>query len=299
MTVRLHSAAVLALLCSLLVAGCTDRERMPMAAETEDPFFVQGRQLQKQGRNPEALTAFLKVIEKRGERASAESHFEVGQIYLNHTKEPVEAYHHFRKYLELQPNSRQAELVRGMAKVALREFARTLPGRPMDDQSVRLQADDEILKLRRENDELRAELAVLRGGGAMPVNRSARLITLPTESRTVPIPVPTATVVDPSVIRAPAQASMLARPPSQPPPPKPLSPSASLAAGSAPRPAPPAGRTHTVAAKDTLFSVAKRSGVKLEEVFAANRDVMRTLTDLRPGMTLKIPAPAAAPAARR
>lgn len=299
MTVRRKITAILALLASLLAAGCGDRDHQVTAAETDDPFFIQGRQLQKQGRNPEALTAFLKVIEKRGERASAESHFEVGQIYLNHTKEPVEAYHHFKKYLELQPNSRQAELVRGMAKVALREFARTLPGRPMDDQSVRLQADDEVAKLRRENDELRAELAVLRGGGAMPVNRAARMITLPIESRAAAIPVPTAPVVGASMLDTAVRPPVTPARPIVQPAPAAVSSVTSVRTAPAPKPAPPTGRTHTVAAKETLFSVSKRYGVKLEDLFAANRDVMRTMTDLKPGMTLKIPASPGAVSGRR
>src|SRR4051812_28663820 len=207
MTVRRILTVVAALLAVLMASGCGDRGNDPVAAETDDPFFVQGRQLQRQGRNPEALTAFLKVIEKRGERAAAESHLEAGQIYLNHTKDPVEAYHHFRKYLELQPNSKQAELVRGMVKAALREFARTIPGRPLEDQSMRLQADDEILKLRRENDEMRAELSVLRGGGATPVRRSAAMINLPAETRAPADPVPTVPVADSPITRAPARVS--------------------------------------------------------------------------------------------
>ncbi|MEN9638006.1 MAG: hypothetical protein RL077_6410 [Verrucomicrobiota bacterium] len=313
MTVRPKFLLPCALLVTLLVAGCGDRDRVVTMVETDDPFFVQGRQLQKQGRNPEALTAFLKVIEKRGERASAESHFEVAQIYLNHTKEPVEAYHHFKKYLELQPNSRQADLVRGMAKVALREFARTLPGRPMDDQSIRMQSDDEIAKLRRDNDELRAELAVVRGGGGLPLNRGVRMITLPLESRAAPIPVPTTPVVDGAGAAGPRESLVVPTPSGavsapegvparasvsspgivQPSPARAATPLRPPAV--APRTAP--GRTHTVAPKETLFSISKRYGTKMEDIFAMNRDVMRTMTDLRPGVVLKIPAVAGGSAA--
>ena len=75
---------------------------------------------------------------------------------LNHTKDPVKAYHHFREYLDLQPNSKEAVRVRGMVEAAKREFARTLPARPLDDQSAQMQADDALEKLRRENEELRA-----------------------------------------------------------------------------------------------------------------------------------------------
>src|SRR4051812_23245589 len=216
MTVRRILTVVAALLAVLMASGCGDRGNDPVAAETDDPFFVQGRQLQRQGRNPEALTAFLKVIEKRGERAAAESHLEAGQIYLNHTKDPVEAYHHFRKYLELQPNSRQAELVRGMVKAAAREHAKAVLGQPMSDQSFRLQADEELGKLRRENEELRAELAVLRGGGVTMPNRAPKLIAVPIETLPAQVDVPTTQVVDsvirPAPSRGPSGAGPVIRP---------------------------------------------------------------------------------------
>jgi hypothetical protein len=50
-----------ALLVVLMGAGCGDREGAPLPAETDDPYYVQGIQLQKQGRQAEALNAFLKV----------------------------------------------------------------------------------------------------------------------------------------------------------------------------------------------------------------------------------------------
>jgi nucleoid-associated protein YgaU len=64
------------------------------------------------------------------------------------------------------PNSRQAANVRGEIAAATREFARTLPGQPMDSQAARLGLGDEIESLRRENDELRAEVAAMRDGVA-------------------------------------------------------------------------------------------------------------------------------------
>src|SRR5688572_33001454 len=142
MTVRRTFSVVIALLAVLAGGGCGDRDGAPLPAETDEPFYVQGKQLMRQGRNPEALTSFLKVIDRRGERGAAESHLEAGTIYLKHTKDPVEAYHHFRKYLDLQPNSKEAAGVRGMVEAAKREVARTLAARPLDDQAVKMRADE-------------------------------------------------------------------------------------------------------------------------------------------------------------
>ncbi|MBM3855237.1 MAG: LysM peptidoglycan-binding domain-containing protein [Verrucomicrobia bacterium] len=282
---RRREVLVLAILGAALLAGCGERERAGISAETDEPYYLQGKQFLRQGRNPEALNAFLKTIDRRGESPSPESHLEVGILHLNHTKDFLSACYHFRRYLKAHPNSKQTPYVLGMLDAAKREFARTLPGRPFEDQSVRMGLDEEIGRLRRENDELRAEVAVLRGGGAVPVARSARLIALPSEVRMAPPPV--TTVVDLPIVPAPAS-----RPPAQSapavaahfPPREPNSP-ATLA-----RSGPPAGRTHTVVAKDTLYSIARRYNVRVEEIAAANPATIPTVgAPLRVGTVLKIP----------
>lgn len=310
MTVRRILSAALALGVLLLGAGCSDRDAVPTIAEVDEPLYVQGMQLKRQGRYPEALTAFLKVIDKRGARSAPESHVEAGVIFLDHAKDPIYASYHFRRYLELQPNSKQAEFVRGKVTAAKREFARSIPGRPMEDQSVRMQSDDEVATLRRENSELRAELATLRGGGAMPVPRAPRMITVPEEALTPSaVPPPPATVVDAPPANSPVRPAV---PDTRPLPPgfqiqTPVSPATvapvqpkSQAPAQAPkqvtppRPAPAAsGRTHTVAPKDTLYGISVKyygNGRQVEAIYQANRDVMKDRTDVRPGMSLKLPA---------
>jgi hypothetical protein len=188
MTVRRTLSVVTTCLVVLVGAACSDRGGAPLPAETDEPFYVQGKQLMRQGRNPEALTSFLKVIDRRGERGAAESHLEAGLIYLTHTKDPVEAYHHFRKYLDLQPNSKEAVRVRGMVEAAKREFARTLPARPLDDQSLKMQADDALEKTaprergtaRADRDASRDQCSPDRAGGAddqPPRRRTAAFTT--------------------------------------------------------------------------------------------------------------------------
>lgn len=275
------------LLLALLAAGCGDRERLPVPPEIEDPFYVQGKQLQKQGRPSEALNAFLKVIDRRGESPSPESHLEAGLICLYHTKDFPAAYYHLRRYHKAQPNSKEAPLVLGKIEEAKREFARTLPGRPLDDQSLRLAMEDEVHKLRRENEELRAELSVIRGGGVAPTVRGPRMIALPDEVRVGPVRPPAVAVATVEEPAAPPE-------PEQPPL---VTPAPALTAGP-PRPAPEAarpaaraaGRSHTVAPKDTLYSISRRYQVRVEDIVAANPAVLpRASTPLRVGTTLRIP----------
>ena len=280
----------------LLASGCGDRERLPLPPEIEDPYYVQGKQLQKQGRPSEALNAFLKVIDRRGESPSPESHLEAGLICLYHTKDFPAAYYHLRRYHKAQPNSKEAPLVLGKIEEAKREFARTLPGRPLDDQSLRLAMEDEVHKLRRENEELRAELAVIRGGGVAATSRGPRMIALPEEVRVGPVRPPAVAVAPGPEPAAPAEEE---RPPLVTPAPAPASVSPASPVTAAPpraapeaaRPAPrAASRSHTVAPKDTLYSISRRYQVRVEDIVAANPALLpRASTPLRVGTTLRIP----------
>ena len=104
--------SVLALLAFALAgAGCGPGESLTLGAESDDSSYREGKQLEKQGRPQEALSNFLRVIAQRGE-AAPDSHLSAGLIYKQHIKDPIAAIYHFRKYLEQQPNSRQAPLVR-------------------------------------------------------------------------------------------------------------------------------------------------------------------------------------------
>lgn len=305
MTVRRTFSVVAACLAVLAGAGCSDRDRPPLPAETDEPLYVQGKQLVKQGRNPEALTAFLKVIDRRGERGAAESHLEAGVIYLNHTKDPVEAYHHFRKYLALQPNSKEAVKVSGMVAAARREFAASLPTRPLEDQSLKMQAEESLARMQRENEELRAQIATLRGGGATQLGRAAPMISLPDETQPRTAPPPVAAVVETG---APASSNRETPPPATRPTtaataprPTPVSPRATAptppAATKSPAPAPArGGRSYTVKQSDGLYAIARQfdpssPSKKLKEIVDANPETLNrgAATPLKPGMVLRIP----------
>lgn len=322
MTVRRPITLALALLAVMFGAACGDREAGQLPAETDEPLYIQGVQLKRQTRNAEALNAFLKVIEKRGERAAAESHLEASLLYLHHMKEPVLAYYHSRKYLELQPNSKEAPLVKGVVEESLREFAKRLPGaadggtpeRPMATDLLR-QTEKDLDRLKRENAELRAELQTLRGigAGAMPPGgaRAGQIVAVPLTdpSRVVAAPPPPA---NPAV----EQSASPLRPAPGPATPQastpfnirtaPSSQSRTTTTAAPPRntPAPqtrpvatpPAGgRTHTVAQSDSLWKIARRyygngaNAAKVRAIYEANRDQMKNEGDLKSGMVLRIP----------
>ena len=302
MTVRPKLAATFLLAVLWLFPGCGAGDKLPFSAEADEPGYRSGQQLVKQGRDAEALSAFLKVIEKRGEQSAPESHLEAGLIYLRHIKDPLEAIHHFRKYLELQPNAKQAPNVRGLVDTARREYARTLPAHPMESQLVGLDQLEQIRQLQREVDDLRAENTALRSLAPAPLTRASRASVdsgeaaglsaapasrPPSISFSAPPPAPAAA--------APAEESVTLLSPAPKPvvaaPPAGRGMTGSIAPG--PRSSGPGvspGKKYTVARGDTLYSIARKFGLKAEDIAAANRATIPSLSaPLRTGAEIRIP----------
>jgi tetratricopeptide (TPR) repeat protein len=274
-------------------AGCGG-DASSLASEMDDSSYRDGQQMERQGRWDEALADYLKVIDRRGDSAP-ESNLDAGLIYLNHIKDPVFAIYHFRKYLELEPNSKQAVYVRGLIDAAKREFARALPGQPLESQTEHLGVEEQVERLQRENDALKAENAALRAGAPVPVLHSS---AIDMASITPPQAQPPAQ--DDAAQAAPVPASPISLAPTEQP-----DRSAAPAISEAPqeeaqpptRPAKPAPasavRHHSVAKGDTLFSLALKyygSRSRWRDIYAANRDLLPSeKSPLKIGMDLKIP----------
>ncbi|MBC7369721.1 MAG: LysM peptidoglycan-binding domain-containing protein [Undibacterium sp.] len=283
----LTALALLAL--ALAGAGCGPGESVGLGAETDDSGYREGQQLEKQGRPQEALVSYLKVISRRSE-AAPESHLDAGLIYKQHLKNPIAAIYHFQKYLEQQPNSRQAPLVRQQIEAARLDFFRTLPNRPLDSREVRIDGFDQRDRLERENEQLKAELSVLRAGATGGATTAPRRLST-VENR------------DPRAVPAEEESSPITLAPLQQRETEPVAkvqtPQPGLGAGTRAKPTAPSatgGRRHTVAAKDSLYAVAKKyygtaTNAKVQAIIEANRDLLPNGagTPLKEGMILRIP----------
>ncbi len=263
------------LLLLFLAAGCERGDRLTLGAETDDPQYRRGQQLLKQGHNQDALGAFLKVIEKRGDDAP-ESHLEAGLLYQQYFKDPITAIYHFNKYIELQPNSRQTGLVRQRKDAAMREFARSLPAQPLESQAARLELMSRIDELQKENLQLKDEIATLRQGGAGSTSPRGAAAPAGTTSTPATMRTPLFNPASAGPVGAGARPAPTARPP------------ATTAANS---PA-TSNRRHVVTQGETLYKIAQRyygSGSKWPEILEANRNVLKNENAVRPGMELRTP----------
>ncbi len=301
---RVFWFSVLALFALLWVAGCDQPNSSPFTAEVDEQGYRRAKDLLRQGRNQEALTEFQHVIEKRGLNNAPESHLELGLLYQNHIHDPIAAIYHYRRYLELKPNIHpQDELVRQRIDAATREFARTLPAQPLDNME-RFDMTDVVQRLQRENEQLKSELARARSLAGNRTRAEANSIS-PDENMTEsngPAQLPGSSPVSGS---AADNSNTESAPALLPPQRNPISPATAsneapvpTAAPARPAPAAPrasaaAGRRHTIAKGDTLYSLAQHyygNRSRWRDIFEANRDILKSKDEpLRIGMELKIP----------
>lgn len=273
---------------ALWLGGCGDAERLSYASELDEPNYREGQSLLKAGRRQEALTAFLKVVDKRRDDAP-ESHLEVGLLYAQHINDPLSAIYHFRKYLAIRPNSPQAPLVRQRIDAAIREFARTIPAQPLENQAQRVDLIATLDRLKQENEGLKQQLADARAARGVVIE--------PAVAGPAPEPVVTAPATESFQFSLDAVPTVRTRPAAPAPQRAAPAPSQSLTPVRQTNPAPakpavPAARQHVVQPGDTLSKLALRyynNRAKWRDIYAANRNVMKNEGDLKAGMQLKIP----------
>ena len=123
--------------------------------EEKDPSYGSGRAYLRQGQELEALEEFLSVTRRIVE--APQSHLEAGRLLmkLDERRDPIAAVYHYRRFLELSPDSKEAGAVEQLIVSAEKEIVRKLPGEPYAGHL-------EAIGLREENERLKRDLADLR-----------------------------------------------------------------------------------------------------------------------------------------
>jgi LysM repeat protein len=254
--------ALAALLCAASLAGCDEGRITGPVAEPEDANFQDGKRLAGEGKEREALQAFVKVILSR--REAPEAHLEAGNLCLA-LKDPLEAIFHFKQYLKLRPDAVQAGVVQQRIRTAEKEFLKTLPFRPLEGSNADRVAElmDQIKLVRAENDDLKRKQTSL----------------LTAAARSVPVPASTvAADVSESFVSAPSG--------NKPVPATPPGTVSKPAATSANR------RTHTIAKGENLTIISRKyygTPNRWKDILNANSRVMKNERDLQVGRVLEIP----------
>ncbi|MFA6293077.1 MAG: LysM peptidoglycan-binding domain-containing protein [Victivallales bacterium] len=105
------SAAVILLLTSCDAGG---------PDEVRHPFFIKASNLKEKGKYPEAVKAFEDYI--RINPDSAKTHLELATLYDDSLKNPFLAIYHYRRYLELEPDSQERKNIEAWLNGAEKEY---------------------------------------------------------------------------------------------------------------------------------------------------------------------------------
>jgi LysM repeat protein len=249
----LSRAAPLLLWCAVLT-GCGPAGQSPLE-EVNEPHFLAGKSRINQMDYQGAMESFEKALEANPKSSAA--HFELGCLFDQKDSDPAAAIYHYDRYLKLRPNADNAEIVKTRIVACKQELARSVSLEPV---TQRLQGD--LDRVNAQNKELRDELEKMR----LAISRAS-----------APASPSTATL-------APAHAQLT---------PGAGQPSQTMAARANSAPGSPAAsavvRTHTIKAGETPTIIARKYGVKVDALMAANPrlDPRR----LQVGQSLNIPSP--------
>ena len=246
----------LLLLAGLGLSGCL-RPAQSRQDEEKESHFLLGRSrvgaMDYQG----ASESFEKALEVNPRSAAA--HFELACLFENREADPAAAIYHYQQYLKLRPKAENAEFVNQHILALKQELAKTVSLGPVTERQQR-----EFERLAEENRRLNEEVEKWRA-------YATRLQALTNQ------------------LGAASPATRAGKPAGSAQPPS-GSPSPSNSPGSSQPPAilPNMQRTHTVKAGETPMMIARKYGIKVDALMAANPKLEPR--HLKVGQTLNIPA---------
>ncbi len=255
--------ALLAAAVWLAACGCSPLDQGPLDEEKE-PHFVLGKSRVNAMNYPGAIEAFEASLEANPH--SAQAHFQLAILFENQESDPAAAIYHYQQYLKYNPKAGNAEIIGQhitKCKQQLAENSLILPSTSA--------AQQQLEKLAEENRSLHDQLsrwqvyfAAQQAAAKTNPPAAQNNFAAPAQATSqTPEDVTTATTVTPSGTAAAAH---------KPAPQKISTP-----------------RTHKVASGDTLAGIARKEGISLAALQAANPGV--NPKKLKAGQVLNLPAP--------
>jgi LysM repeat protein len=259
-------SAAAGLLATLALSGCgpTVQSR---AEEEKEAHFLAGKSLLKEMDYKGAIDSFEQALETNPRSASA--HFELAWLFDQKESDPAAAIFHYDRFLKLRPTAENEETIRARILACKQELARTVSLGPVTQGLQR-----EFEQLTEENKKLREEVFRWREFA------SARARSQTNSANTAFAQLrPAAGNSGPSSTGSGIVRTAVSRTPTS---------------GSAPKVAVaspvshPSGRTHAIKPGETLTVIARKYGVRVNALMAANPSIDERR--LRVGQPLTIPA---------
>jgi LysM repeat protein len=252
-----------AVLLGAALGGCAPGQGQ--TDEEKEPHFVLGQSRVNAMDYPGAIEAFEASLE--ADPRSAAAHYQLAMLYENQASDPAAAIYHYERYLKLNPNAGNAALIKQRIDACKRQLAADVLGLPSSSA-----AQQQLEKLAGQNRELQQQVDQLqetvKQWNAYYVSQLAARSNSPPQNNSVA-----------QQTASPAPDDISAQPTATPD-------------STQTKPAPPKSgrpRTHTVVAGETAVGIARKFGVKLTALEAANPGM--NPARIRAGQVLNLPSP--------
>ncbi len=243
--------------------GCERSGPVTNAEAEREANYQRAKKLYEQRDFQAAAEFYKKALSVHPEFAN--THLELGLLYDDKLGDPISAIYHYRRYLELRPDSEKRQLVEDFIERAKLSLAAKLPQSPIVDPGELTRLQSEKTALLQENAALRTRVGELEkvantAAGARPamVDSAAMPASVP------PTPAPTTIMADVPVTTF-----------------------------AEPVPAEPArARVYVVQKGETLFALALRyygTRAAWDRIYQANRSGLPSKDQLKVGQQLVIP----------
>jgi LysM repeat protein len=157
------SYLIVSIVFILLLVSCKDEN----PSEIRHPLFKKAENLKEKGKYPESAKAFEDYIKINPD--SSKTHLELATLYDDNLKDSLLAIYHYRRFLELEPDSQEKTNIEAWLKGAEKEYFDQLKMN-YSDNDIKKELDvlrerekryiTLINQLRKENDILRTQLNV-------------------------------------------------------------------------------------------------------------------------------------------
>jgi tetratricopeptide (TPR) repeat protein len=234
----------------------------------QDVNYLRAKKLNEQQDFQAAAEFYKKTLSVNPDFAKA--HLELGLLSDEKLGDPIAAIYHYRRYLELRPDSEKRQLVEDFVERAKLSLAAKLPQSPVVDPGELARLQNDKAALLQENAMLRSRVAELEKATTV----AATAVAEPSAGAVATVPANVTTLNSssmPNLVMAAAPVTTLGEPPS---------------------PEPSRGHTYLVQKGDTLQSLALRyygTRSAWEKIYLANRSGLPSKDQLKVGQQLLIP----------